>query len=414
MLRIGEQAHKTDTGRQRSANEDAYFARAPIFAVADGMGGAQAGEVASRLATEAFESRLEGERPPEEELRRIVQDANRRIHELAKRDASRTGMGTTLTAALLGEREVSLAHAGDSRAYVFRDGELKRLTQDHSLVEELRRQGRLTDSQAAAHPQRSVITRALGPEPEVEVDTMTIPARDGDLFLLCSDGLTTMVAEGRISEILAAGGPLDGVVRTLVGEANEAGGRDNITVVLFRLEELATGGEEAESKAEAEETLAGRTATEAGLTKAAVEKPQEEPQSPAATFIQRPGDRTRGREAGPAAEGPRTRGRKLAKRAFKLAAAMALAAAATTGAIYGARQIYFLGADEQGRLALYRGPPYELPAGLKLYDRRYSTAVPARSLPPERRRRMLDHRLRSRADALDIVRRLERQRGILR
>ena len=173
MLRIAEQAYRTDTGRQRNANEDSYFARSPLFAVADGMGGAQAGEVASRLAAESFEPVERGEESPEAYLRAIARTANSRIHRLAQDDASRSGMGTTLTAALVEDDEVSFAHVGDSRAYLFRAGELKLLTSDHSLVEELRRQGRLTDEQAEDHPQRSIITRALGPERDVEVDTMT-------------------------------------------------------------------------------------------------------------------------------------------------------------------------------------------------------------------------------------------------
>src|SRR4051794_26903866 len=237
MLTVAEEAYKTDTGRQRHANEDSYFARAPLFAVADGMGGAQAGEVASRIAAEAFGPEEGWEGSPEGYLRSIAQSANERIHRLAKADSTRSGMGTTLTAALLDGDEVSLAHVGDSRAYRFRDGELKLLTSDHSLVEELRRQGRLTDEQAEDHPQRSIITRALGPESDVVVDTMTYRARPGDVYLLCSDGLTTMVKEARIAEILSATDDLDEAVDRLVADANAAGGRDNITVVAFRLEE---------------------------------------------------------------------------------------------------------------------------------------------------------------------------------
>src|SRR3954449_2640321 len=206
MLTVAEEAHKTDTGRQRHANEDSYFARPPVFAVADGMGGAQAGEVASRIAASTFERRgqVDPKEPAEGQLEEIAQAANREIHQLAQEDSSRAGMGTTLTAALVRGDEVSLGHVGDSRAYVLRQGQLRRLTSDHSLVEELRRQGRLTEQQAEEHPQRSIITRALGPEPEVEVDTMTYPARPGDLFLLCSDGLTTMLPEERIEAVLAS------------------------------------------------------------------------------------------------------------------------------------------------------------------------------------------------------------------
>ena len=241
MLQIAEAVQLTDTGRQREANEDSYFSRAPLFAVADGMGGAQAGEVASRMAVEAFERVDEGAAAPEELLRQTAQDANREIFELAQGDASRSGMGTTLTAALLHGDEISFGHVGDSRAYVFREGKLKQITNDHSLVEELRRQGKLTRDQAAEHPQRSVITRALGPEPNVDVDTMTFSARPGDVFLLCSDGLTTMLDDEDVAAVLAREDNLPMAARRLIRAANDRGGRDNITVVLFRLETADAG-----------------------------------------------------------------------------------------------------------------------------------------------------------------------------
>src|SRR4051812_4151417 len=261
MLRVTEQGFKTDVGRQRNANEDSYFARSPVFVVADGMGGAQAGEVASQAATEAFEPGL-GEGAAEAALERIVQDANSRIHGLAQSDSSRAGMGTTLTAAVLkpDEEEIAIAHVGDSRAYRLRAGKLEQLTTDHSLVEELRRKGQLTDEQASEHPQRSIITRAFGPEEQVEVDKRTVPARPGDVFLLCSDGLTTMVAEERIARILAGATSLDAGVRALVDEANRAGGRDNITAIAFRVDDAA-----APVAAEPERpTLVGSSAAEQG------------------------------------------------------------------------------------------------------------------------------------------------------
>ncbi|MEO8093013.1 MAG: Stp1/IreP family PP2C-type Ser/Thr phosphatase, partial [bacterium] len=241
-LRIDEQAFISDTGRQRSANEDSFFAGSPVFAVADGMGGAQAGEVASRIAAESLQAAERGSEAPEAYLRSIAEGANRRIHEHAAEDESRSGMGTTFTAALVEGDEISIAHVGDSRAYLFRGGELRLLTSDHSLVEELRRQGKLTHEQAEDHPQRSIITRALGPEREVEVDTVTYKAKPGDVFLLCSDGLTTMIKDDRIAAALAHSDTLEETARRLIDEANTAGGRDNITVVLFR---VATAGAEA-------------------------------------------------------------------------------------------------------------------------------------------------------------------------
>src|SRR5262245_23177148 len=201
MLIISEHFHGSDLGRQRQGNEDAYFVRAPLFVVADGMGGAQAGEVASQMAASSFESGLP-DGSPADGLVHIIEDANRRIHERSVTESQRAGMGTTVTAAYVGENEVTIAHVGDSRAYVLRDGELLRLTRDHSLVGELVARGKLTEEQAERHPQRSVITRSVGPEPEVQVDVQTYQARGGDVFLVCSDGLTSMVFEPRVKEIL--------------------------------------------------------------------------------------------------------------------------------------------------------------------------------------------------------------------
>jgi PPM family protein phosphatase len=384
MLRVAEQASRTDTGRQRHANEDAYFARAPVFAVADGMGGAQAGEVASRIATDAFDSEL-GSGPAEAELRSIVESANREIHELAKRDASVAGMGTTLTAAVISGEEVALAHVGDSRAYRLRGTRLERLTKDHSLVEELRSTGQLTDEQAEEHPQRSIITRALGPEERVQVDTLTVQTEPGDVFLLCSDGLTTMIDEEKITRILVGATSLDAAVRALVEEANRAGGRDNITAVAFRVEEVGAA-EEAEDE---RPTLVGPAAGEEGLDAAAVRR--------AAAA-----DRAR-REAPP-------RRRLLA--AAKWGGTLVLLAAVCFGAWYGNRQIWFLGTDDAGRVALYRGLPYDLPLGISLYEERYASPIQTESLPPRRRDSVTEHDLRSRSDAVSLIEDIEQSQGI--
>jgi serine/threonine protein phosphatase PrpC len=382
VLRVAEQAYRSDTGRQRTANEDSYFAASDIFAVADGMGGAQAGEVASRIAVESFEPAVRSdEQSPESFLREIVEGANRRIHTHAQKDSEHSGMGTTLTSALVEGNEVSIAHVGDSRAYVYRDGKLRLLTSDHSLVEELRRQGRLTDEQAADHPQRSIITRALGPEPEVLVDTLTFSARPGDVFLLCSDGLTTMVKDDRIAEILTAAPDLDQAAGELVDAANAAGGRDNITVVAFRVAD--SGDVPADEGA----TLIGPTAEEAGLTTGALR----ERAKPA---------RPRGRRgAHPAPRRPRRR----LRTALKVLVAALVVAALGVGAWYGARQVYFLGTDEGGRLALYRGLPYELPLGIDLYSEQYTIPVQVASLPEADRDSAINHELRSREDAVSLL-----------
>src|SRR5688572_2791318 len=231
MLRISEQFHASDLGRQRQGNEDNYFVRAPLFVGADGMGGAQAGEVASEIAVDSFDGGL-GNGSPAEGLVRVIQEANRKIHDRSRSDEQAAGMGTTCTAAYVGESEVTIAHVGDSRAYLWRDGELTRLTRDHSLVGELVARGKLTEEQAETHPQRSVITRALGPEPDVEVDVQAYQARSGDVFMVCSDGLTSMVPEARVKPILEGAGSLDQAGRELIAAANDAGGRDNITVIL--------------------------------------------------------------------------------------------------------------------------------------------------------------------------------------
>jgi serine/threonine protein phosphatase PrpC len=395
MLRVVEAAHRTDTGRQREANEDSYFARAPVFAVADGMGGAQAGEVASRIAVEAFEPEREEGVPPEQYLSETAQRANRRIFEFAQGDSSRSGMGTTLTAALVGGDDVSFGHVGDSRAYRYRDGELTQLTADHSLVEELRRQGKLTQDQAADHPQRSVITRALGPEPRVPVDTMTVRARDGDVFVLCSDGLTTMLSDEEVAAVIAAGDDLDTAARRLVGAANERGGRDNITVVIFRVATVAA------DEAAEDATLVGAAAEQAGFTSGAVREAVAEERAPRAPAP------ASGRERAPVARGGPER-RRWGRRALRAAAVLAVLALVAFGAVYGARQVWFLGTDEAGRVSLYRGLPYDLPFGVELYSETYSSPITIEAVPEDRRDAVTNHELRSRDDAVSLIEDLQR------
>src|SRR3954453_5280852 len=253
MLRIAEQWYASDLGRQRQGNEDNFFVRAPLFVVADGMGGAQAGEVASEIAVRSFDEDLpNGSRA--EALVGVIEGANKRIHDKARADESLHGMGTTTTAAYVDDDEVIIAHVGDSRAYLLRGGELIRLTKDHSLVGELVARGKLTEEQAEQHPQRSVITRALGPEAAVQVDIDIFPAKAGDLFLLCSDGLTSMVHEPELRPFFEQAESLEELGKRLIDAANAAGGRDNITVILFRLEEVGSpaGAAEAEDTTEHE------------------------------------------------------------------------------------------------------------------------------------------------------------------
>ena len=376
-MRLGESAGRTDPGRVRRRNEDSFVLDPPMFAVADGMGGAQAGEVASRLAAAAFREYHDADQlAPDERVQAIIQEANRRIYERARTDSDVSGMGTTVTAALLLGGKVTLGHVGDSRAYRIRDGELEQLTDDHSLVGDLMRSGRLTPEEAEAHPQRSVITRALGTDPEVDIDMTAVDARPGDLFLLCSDGLTTMVADEDILGILAAAPTLDDAARELVRAANTGGGEDNVTVVLFRVE-----GDEA-----TEETLVAAAAVEengqgdvdeledtlTNLQPVPAAKPVPVTVSPAA---------------------PRKRRRRWGRRVLWAVFALGFVALLLGGALFGLSRAYFVGADEQGNVVVYQGVPFDLTSGTGLYRERYISPLQASQLSPEERAALFDHEL---------------------
>jgi PPM family protein phosphatase len=267
-------AHLTHPGRKRRHNEDSYIHEPPLFAVADGMGGAKAGEVASRLAVEALQLRPDVGGDPEAYVVDLIQEANRRVYTRATEDASASGMGTTMTVALVDAdgSHVTIGHVGDSRAYRVRDGELQQLTDDHSLVGELIRSGKLTREEAEVHPQRSVITRALGTDPDVDVDTFVVDARPGDTFLLCSDGLSSMVSDQTILDVVRDHPrDLQATAKALIAAANRGGGDDNITVLVFALDgdsEEATQRMDAitppaEDAVEDEDTLSGLEAAPA-------------------------------------------------------------------------------------------------------------------------------------------------------
>jgi protein phosphatase len=400
MLRVApDHFSHSDTGRQRRANEDAYLARAPVFVVADGMGGAQAGEVASRLAVETFEHGL-GERSTaasaEQLLAERVQEANARIHEMSHAQQERAGMGTTLTAAHVGEHDIAIAHVGDSRAYRLRGDRLERLTEDHSLVEEMRRRGQLTAEEADEHPQRSIITRALGPEPEVRVDTHSWRGEPGDVYLLCSDGLTSMVSEARVAQIVRSAPSLDAAGRALIAAANDAGGRDNITVVLFRLEEVDEPYPPAERP-----TSAGQAALSTSEVRAALaHQPVPAPATTAPRRLQPQAPR------GPAGP-PSARSKRARRSAIAFAVVALVVLPLGLGGYIANQAVYFIGSDAAGFVTVYRGLPYELPGGISMYSTNYVSGVPLDSLPARRRKRLVDHTLRSHDDATDLVRELE-------
>ena len=376
MLRVAQHAERTDVGMQRQANEDNFIARSPLFVVADGMGGAQAGEVASQTAVEVFKHGLP-EGVPEATLQQMIGLANRNIHDQAHADSSLSGMGTTITAAFVNSEreEVVVGHVGDSRAYRLRNGILQRLTRDHSLVEEMRRRGQITEEQAEDHPQRSIITRALGPEPEVEVDVQAVPAEPGDIFLLCSDGLTTMLNDERIRELMSGATSLEAAVKTLVDEANRAGGRDNITVSIFQVEDP--------------------------------ENPL--PRGEAPTLIS-PSARRREQVAG-VRDRPARRSR-AGRTLAKVAAGVAVLAIVCAGLFYASRQVWFLGTDEGGRVALYRGLPYELPFGINLYSERYASPIQTSELSAPRQESVTGHKLRSQDDATSLIEDIETREGL--
>jgi protein phosphatase len=457
MLRIAEQFHASDLGRQRQGNEDNYFVRAPLFVVADGMGGAQAGEVASEMAVDSFDAGL-GNGSPAEALVRIIQEANRRIHDRSRSDEQAAGMGTTCTAAYVGESEVTIAHVGDSRAYLWRDGELTRLTRDHSLVGELVARGKLTEEQAEAHPQRSVITRALGPERDVQVDVETFAARDGDVYLLCSDGLTSMIHEPGVRPVLERMTGLDRAGRELIAAANDAGGRDNITVILFRLEEVDGGGA-AGGAATAVHDAEGETGEYDTFEGEAVPGPRQGTSRPTAHTRVRDEEALDSREVGhavraadeqeaayrasgtvalsaiepraraepeteaapqrtaplpggappPDADGPAKRRRRFRIPGFVVLAVILLLM--VLGGFWLATQaVYFVGTDpeRQNTVTIYRGLPVDLPLGLDLYSRYQGSGVTLQSVPPSRRKTFTDHKLRSKDDAENLVIQLER------
>jgi serine/threonine protein phosphatase PrpC len=402
-MMIADSSGSTDAGRKRRRNEDSFVIDPPLFAVADGMGGAQAGEVASRLAAAALREFHEADEfAPEERVATIIQEANRRIYERAKSDAQASGMGTTITAALVTQEGVAVGHVGDSRAYRLRHGRLEQLTEDHSLVADLVRSGRLSPDEADAHPQRSVITRALGTDPEVDVDSFTADAEAGDVFLLCSDGLTTMVDEDRIAETIARSSSLEQATKALVKAANRAGGEDNITVVLFRLEsetadvdDTVVAETNGHGETDLEDTLSGLEAATLRSAAAAPVAPDETEDTAVwgATLDdkeERPPPR-RGEEA------------HWARRALWAVLAIAFVLALIAAAFWALSRANFIGADADGNVVVYQGVPFGLGGGIDLFRPRYVSRLQAVQLSPNERAELFDHDLMSYDEARDRI-----------
>ena len=404
-MKLVESTALTDTGRKRRHNEDSHVYDPPLFVVADGMGGAQAGEVASGLVVAAFGDFREADHlSGGERLAAVIREANRRIYERATHDTEASGMGTTVTAALVEGDRIAVAHVGDSRAYLIRDGRLEQLTHDHSLVADLVRSGRLTPEEAEVHPQRSVITRALGTDAEVDVDTSICEARPGDVFLLCSDGLSSMVADDLILRLVSESTRLDKAARALIQVANRNGGDDNITAVLFRLDTddavvVEPSAAPPEPEPDLEDTLTG--------DEGVVAPPEA---VPAQTAVFRAEDVARlaasAEPSAPAAPpAPPRRRRRRRFRWFFWGSLITMTAAlvALAGAFWGLSRANFVGADDEGHLAVYQGVPWELGSGVKLYRARYVSQVQAVQLSAEERAGLFDHDLTSYAAARDKV-----------
>jgi len=389
MMRLGQVTSLTDTGRKRLHNEDSYVCDPPLFAIADGVGGAQAGEVASRLAASALRER-DGHSDPEDEVVRLIQEANRRIYERSGEDSNLTGMGTTITVALVEDGRVTIGHVGDSRAYLIRGGHLDQLTDDHSLVAELARAGKLSEEEAETHPQRSVITRAVGTDPDVDVDTFVLEAQPNDLFLLCSDGLTDMVGDEEILGITNANrDDLNAAAKKLVRAANQAGGEDNITVVFFEVKE----GELEETKEQAAPPERGDEDTLSGLERV--------PVIAAADAWA---------EAEPAPRGEEPHARRRSRRRLMIVGALVLVLAAAIGlGLFGLSQSHFVGAESDGRIAVYQGVPWDLGAGIRLYRVVYVSPLRASELTQAERKKLFDHSLVSESSARAKVRHFENE-----
>jgi PPM family protein phosphatase len=384
-VRLRDSAGRTDPGRRRRRNEDAFVVAPPLFAVADGMGGAQAGEVAARLATAAFREYHEADDlVGEERVAAIIQEANRRIYERARVDTQVSGMGTTVTAALVEEARIVIGHVGDSRAYRLRGGSLEQLTDDHSLVADLVRGGRISPEEAETHPQRSVITRALGTDAEVDVDSLSVNAEPGDLYLICSDGLTTMLGDEEILAILESAKSLEHAGKDLVKAANRRGGEDNVTVVLFTVEADEPLEETAVMSGDGRGTQEDLEDTLTGLEAPAVAQEGE------FGWTLTPPPAPRRAEAG-RAQPKRRWGRRLLVSLAGVTFVVVLVALA----FFGMSRAHFVGADDDGRVAVYQGLPWTLGAGLDLYRARYVSQLRAVQLTAAERGELFDHDLES-------------------
>jgi PPM family protein phosphatase len=360
---------RSDIGRLRQRNEDAYLLKEPLFVVADGMGGHRGGDVASALALETIGSAASPEATPRALVDEIKR-ANRAVLERGESDRDLRGMGTTLTAVLTEDAKAHVVHVGDSRAYLLRDGTLQQLTEDHTLVQRMVREGRLTEDEAAQHPQRSILTRALGVDEDIPVDELSLDIHPGDRLLLCTDGLTNMVERDRIQEILESEDDPQAACDKLIDAANRAGGDDNITVVLLDFD--GKHADPAVDVASDSKTVSkeGSLGGSAGAAASPVAQP--------ATAVPEDGQRATTSTVSVAPEQPDRR--RLRIRWPKVALWVGVAVVVLAGALIGARvyidRQWYVG-DASGKVAIYNGIPTEV-AGFKLSHVEQTTNLDAR------------------------------------
>ncbi|MEI3377092.1 MAG: Stp1/IreP family PP2C-type Ser/Thr phosphatase [Coriobacteriales bacterium] len=347
-------AARSDVGSVREHNEDSYLVKTPLFVVADGMGGHEAGEVASSIAVTTMESHAPKSTSPEA-LAAAVIKANEAVLRGAQDGTGKPGMGTTLTAAFVFEDEATIAQVGDSRAYLLHDGQLQRITRDHSLVADLIEQGRLTEAEARFHPQRSVITRALGSDPSMQPDLYTLHVEEGDRLLLCSDGLSSMIPDGDIEAILLDNPVPAQACDALVEEAIIAGGLDNVTVIV--IDPLGDPPTEDEEEAPVEERIVGAPEDDEDDAQAIPATPAAAPAAAVdAATAGAPAAAARKNGKGGKHHKPKRKGR-MAPFIWALAFVLILAAAGF-GFYAFAQNSYFIIAED-GIVSVYRGLPGE-------------------------------------------------------
>lgn len=366
----------TDIGQVREGNEDSFLIVAPLYAVADGMGGHRGGEVASSLALETVQGMFERK---EGSLADQVVEANRAVFDRSQNDRSVSGMGTTLTAALVDGSRVHLVHVGDSRAYLLRGGELAQLTEDHTLVHRMVMEGEISQEEAETHPHRSILTRALGVDQSIQVDEGDVEVADGDRLLLCTDGLTGMVPEGQIREILLESADPQEAVEKLVKVANRAGGIDNITAVILDFSQDGSGPGETKQSAVPQQPTMERPVPPAAppkrsdITIVGAPIPDPPPEASTARSARTPAARpTSGRPPGAPRRTSRRVGRKVG---IWAGVTIAIVALGMVGLRLYLDTQWFVGVSN-GRVAIFRGVPTEV-GGFELHSVVVETSIPA-------------------------------------